>query len=161
MKNLRCLVKGIVFRGEYCFTPEYISSLAEYYVCFFRLVSGEIPERHFTHVFIDEAGHSLQPECLVPLAGMFSTETPGGGQLVLAGDPQQLGPVLRSPVAIKVQPCIAIYPRYNRLSEFKKSMLVYLRLCLHFTRYLLRQYENHIRYGFRSRTRTVISTQTR
>ena len=70
--------------------------------CFFRLVSGEIPEQHFTHVFIDEAGHSLQPECLVPLAGMFSTETPGGGQLVLAGDPQQLGPVLRSPVAIKV-----------------------------------------------------------
>ena len=106
LKNLRCLRKGIVFRGEYCFTPEYISSLAEYYVCFFRLVSGEIPDRHFTHMFIDEAGHSLQPECLVPLAGMFSTETPGGGQLVLAGDPQQLGPVLRSPVAIKVQPCI-------------------------------------------------------
>ncbi|KAJ7309928.1 Helicase MOV-10, partial [Desmophyllum pertusum] len=57
--------------------------------------------KHFTHVFIDEAGHSLQPECLVPLAGLFSTETPGGGQLVFAGDPQQLGPVLRSPVAIK------------------------------------------------------------
>lgn len=69
----------------------------------FRLVSAEIPNHHFTHVFIDEAGHSLQPECLVPLAGMFSTETPGGGQLVLAGDPQQLGPVLRSPVAIKVK----------------------------------------------------------
>lgn len=69
----------------------------------FRLVSAEIPNHHFTHVFIDEAGHSLQPECLVPMAGMFSTETPGGGQLVLAGDPQQLGPVLRSPVAIKVK----------------------------------------------------------
>ena len=67
------------------------------------LVSGDIPEQHFTHVFIDEAGHSLQPECVVPLAGVFSTETPGGGQLVLAGDPQQLGPVLRSPVAIKVR----------------------------------------------------------
>lgn len=75
-------------------------------VCLFfllRLVSAEVPNHHFTHVFIDEAGHSLQPECLVPLAGMFSTETPGGGQLVLAGDPQQLGPVLRSPVAIKVE----------------------------------------------------------
>ena len=68
-----------------------------------RLVSGEIPDQHFTHVFIDEAGHSLQPECLVPLAGLFSTETPGGGQLVLAGDPQQLGPILRSPIAIKVK----------------------------------------------------------
>lgn len=69
----------------------------------FRLVSGGIPDQHFTHVFIDEAGQSLQPECVVPLAGMFSTETPGGGQVVLAGDPQQLGPVLRSPVAIKVR----------------------------------------------------------
>ena len=127
------LAQRYSFRGEYCFTPEYISSLAEYYVCFFRLVSGEIPERHFTHMFIDEAGHSLQPECLVPLAGMFSTETPGGGQLVLAGDPQQLGPVLRSPVAIKVQPCIALYPRYNCLRQFQKSMLVCVRLCLHFT----------------------------
>jgi len=71
------------------------------HLLFSRLVSGEIPDQHFTHVFIDEAGHSLQPECLVPLAGLFSTETPGGGQLVLAGDPQQLGPILRSPIAIK------------------------------------------------------------
>ena len=71
-------------------------------LAFVRLVSGGLPDQHFTHVFIDEAGHSLQPECLVPLAGLFSTETPSGGQLVLAGDPQQLGPVLRSPVAIKV-----------------------------------------------------------
>ena len=69
----------------------------------FRLVSGGIPDQHFTHVFIDEAGQSLQPECVVPLAGMFSTETQKGGQLVLAGDPQQLGPVLRSPVAIQVR----------------------------------------------------------
>ncbi|KAK2550951.1 putative helicase mov-10-B.1 [Acropora cervicornis] len=66
-----------------------------------RLVSSGIPDQHFTHVFIDEAGQALQPECVVPLAGMFSTETKEGGQLVLAGDPQQLGPVLRSPVAIK------------------------------------------------------------
>jgi len=73
------------------------------HLLFSRLVSGEIPDQHFTHVFIDEAGHSLQPECLVPLAGLFSTETPGGGQLVLAGDPQQLGPILRSPIAIKVK----------------------------------------------------------
>ena len=67
-----------------------------------RLVSAGISETHFTHVFIDEAGESLEPEVLVPLAGMFSPDTPGGGQVVLAGDPQQLGPVLRSLLAIKV-----------------------------------------------------------
>lgn len=37
------------------------------YVC--RLVTGGIPEGHFTHVFVDEAGHAVETECLVPLAG--------------------------------------------------------------------------------------------
>ncbi|XP_031566340.1 putative helicase mov-10-B.1 [Actinia tenebrosa] len=66
-----------------------------------RLVSAGITDKHFTHVFIDEAGHSLEPECLVPLAGLINPRNPGGGQVVLAGDPQQLGPVLRSPIAVK------------------------------------------------------------
>ena len=92
-----------------CFCPLYlVTSL-------FRLVSSGIPDQHFTHVFIDEAGQALQPECVVPLAGMFSTETKEGGQLVLAGDPQQLGPVLRSPVAIKV--------RRNLRSVFSHAIL--------------------------------------
>lgn len=65
-------------------------------------MSAGIPDNHFTHIFIDEAGHSLEPESLVPLAGILNTRNPGGGQLVLAGDPQQLGPVLRSPLTVKV-----------------------------------------------------------
>ena len=57
---------------------------------------------HFTHVFMDESGQAIEPETLVAVVGLFSTETPNGGQLVLAGDPKQLGPILRSPIAIKV-----------------------------------------------------------
>ncbi len=34
-----------------------------------RLVTGNIPTGHFTHVFVDEAGHAVETECLVPLAG--------------------------------------------------------------------------------------------
>ena len=34
-----------------------------------RLVTGDIPEGHFTHIFVDEAGHAVETECLVPLAG--------------------------------------------------------------------------------------------
>ncbi|KAK5863608.1 hypothetical protein PBY51_000629 [Eleginops maclovinus] len=63
-----------------------------------RLVTGDIPDGHFTHVFIDEAGHSVETESLVPLAGLLDAET---GQVVLAGDPKQLGPILRSPFAMK------------------------------------------------------------
>ncbi|KAM8753802.1 putative helicase mov-10-B.1 [Acanthopagrus schlegelii] len=63
-----------------------------------RLVTGDIPEGHFTHIFVDEAGHAVETECLVPLAGLLCAES---GQVVLAGDPKQLGPILRSPFAIK------------------------------------------------------------
>ncbi|XP_058491151.1 putative helicase mov-10-B.2 isoform X1 [Solea solea] len=63
-----------------------------------RLVSGGLPVGHFTHVFVDEAGHAVETECLVPLAGLLDAQT---GQVVLAGDPEQLGPILRSPFALK------------------------------------------------------------
>ncbi|XP_048054939.1 putative helicase mov-10-B.2 [Megalobrama amblycephala] len=61
-----------------------------------RLVSGGVAKGHFTHIFIDEAGQAVEPECLIGVAGLLD---PVKGQLVLAGDPQQLGPVLRSPLA--------------------------------------------------------------
>uniref|UniRef100_A0A667YAV5 RNA helicase n=1 Tax=Myripristis murdjan TaxID=586833 RepID=A0A667YAV5_9TELE len=63
-----------------------------------RLVTGNIPAGHFTHIFVDEAGHAIETECLVPLAGLLQAES---GQVVLAGDPKQLGPILRSPFALQ------------------------------------------------------------
>jgi superfamily I DNA and/or RNA helicase len=50
---------------------------------------------HFTHVFIDECGQALEPEALVPVAGILggAVRNRPGGQIVLAGDPMQLGPV--------------------------------------------------------------------
>ncbi|KAA0718491.1 RNA helicase [Triplophysa tibetana] len=50
---------------------------------------------HYTHVFLDEAGQATEPETLIPL-GLLSEES---GQIVLAGDPKQLGPVIKSKVA--------------------------------------------------------------
>ncbi|NXG84323.1 SDE3 helicase, partial [Stercorarius parasiticus] len=70
-----------------------------------RLVSANFPPGFFSHVFIDECGHAVEPESVVAIAGLLTAmdqETnPNGGQLVLAGDPQQLGPILRSPLAIE------------------------------------------------------------
>ncbi|NWS47758.1 SDE3 helicase, partial [Probosciger aterrimus] len=70
-----------------------------------RLVSANFPPGYFSHVFIDECGQAVEPECVVAIAGLLTAmdqdTNPDGGQLVLAGDPQQLGPVLTSPLAIK------------------------------------------------------------
>ncbi|OCT94290.1 putative helicase MOV-10 [Xenopus laevis] len=70
-----------------------------------RLVGANFPHGHFTHVFIDEAGHAVEPECVTAIAGivdvMDKQTNNCGGQVVLVGDQQQLGPILRSPVAIK------------------------------------------------------------
>ena len=75
-----------------------ISSLHTY---FLRLVSAMFPRNHFTHIFIDEAGHATEPECIIPVADLLDPNHPRGGQLVLAGDPKQLGPILRSPISVK------------------------------------------------------------
>ncbi|XP_064589098.1 helicase MOV-10 [Zonotrichia leucophrys gambelii] len=70
-----------------------------------RLVSANFAPGFFSHVFIDECGHAVEPESIVAIAGLLAPmdeeNNPNGGQLVLAGDPKQLGPVLTSPLAIQ------------------------------------------------------------
>ncbi|KAG7441319.1 P-loop containing nucleoside triphosphate hydrolase protein [Guyanagaster necrorhizus] len=50
---------------------------------------------HFTHIFIDEAGQANEPEAMIAVKMMADNKT----NVVLSGDPKQLGPVIRSAVA--------------------------------------------------------------
>ncbi|KAK0204308.1 P-loop containing nucleoside triphosphate hydrolase protein [Desarmillaria ectypa] len=54
-----------------------------------------IPRGHFTHIFIDEAGQATEPEAMIAVKTMADNMT----NVILSGDPKQLGPIIRSPVA--------------------------------------------------------------
>ncbi|XP_043268497.1 putative helicase mov-10-B.1 [Venturia canescens] len=74
-----------------------------------RLVSYNLRENHFSYVFVDEAGQATEPETLIPMTLMSSKdESHRGrlhGQIVIAGDPQQLGPSVLSKIAEPLLGC--------------------------------------------------------
>ncbi|XP_031700309.1 putative helicase mov-10-B.2 [Anarrhichthys ocellatus] len=103
-----------------------------------RMVTGDIPDGHFTHVFVDEAGHAVETECLVPLAGLLDAES---GQVVLAGDPKQLGPILRSPFALKYGMGVSLLERLMKdFSLYRKDEGEFNN---RFVTKLLRNYRSH------------------
>ena len=53
------------------------------------------PRGHFSHIFVDEAGQGKEPELMVPIKSLASERT----NVILAGDNQQLGPIVQSQLA--------------------------------------------------------------
>lgn len=67
-------------------------------VCLGSLVRMGFTSGHFTHIIIDEAGQATEPEIMIPLTLTDKVN----GQIILAGDPMQLGPVVLSHIAKKL-----------------------------------------------------------
>ena len=81
--------------------PASAEDLMAYRIVVSTCITGGVPaslgvDRGFyTHIFIDEAGQAKEPEVMIPIKGLASNET----NIILAGDPKQLGPIVRSRVA--------------------------------------------------------------
>ena len=58
-----------------------------------------MPRGHFSHIFVDEAGHATEPEVMIAIKTIADLNT----NIVLSGDPKQLGPIIRSAVARDLQ----------------------------------------------------------
>jgi len=82
-----------------------------------RLVSAQFPQDHFTHIFIDESGQATEPESVIAMAGLISTK----GQVVMAGDPKQLGPVIRSSIGVKHGLNISLLERLMSMELYSKE----------------------------------------
>ncbi|XP_017473977.1 PREDICTED: putative helicase MOV-10 [Rhagoletis zephyria] len=63
-----------------------------------RLCTGTIGNWPFTHLFIDEAGATAEPEALVAITSVNTKNC----RVILSGDTKQLGPVVMSPVAAEL-----------------------------------------------------------
>jgi helicase MOV-10 len=57
----------------------------------------DVPVGHFSHIVIDDATQVEEPLSMIPIMTFSDTCT----NVILAGDPHQLGPVIMSPTAAK------------------------------------------------------------
>ena len=76
------------------------------------------PQDHFTHVFIDETIQTTEPESVIAKAGLIYSK----GQVVMAGDPKQLGPFIRSSEGVKHGLNISLLQRLMELLTIPKAL---------------------------------------
>lgn len=81
-----------------------------------RMLHMDYPSGFFTHVVIDEAGQCTEPDSLIPISFLNKYS----GQVVLAGDPKQMGPIVLSIYARKRGFCKSLL---DRLLQFDSYMI--------------------------------------
>lgn len=107
-----------------------------------RLVQSRIRSNHFRYVFIDECGSASEPAALTALAGMVSSRGRLNASVVLAGDPYQLGPVIRSELAAKMGLGMSMLERLMNLPVYQKDPITKLYNTQLITK-LVKNYRSH------------------
>ncbi|KAF8598183.1 P-loop containing nucleoside triphosphate hydrolase protein [Ceratobasidium sp. AG-I] len=70
---------------------------------------------HFTHIFVDEAGHAAEPEIMIPILQNASRST----NIIISGDPMQLGPIVQSKTCIHFNMDVSFLERLAELSLYQ------------------------------------------
>lgn len=87
--------------SEGTFSVPPLATLSQFRIIVSTCLSASVPygigmtRGHFSHIFLDEAGQACEPEAMVPIKTMADNRT----NIVIAGDPKQLGPIIRSTLA--------------------------------------------------------------
>jgi helicase MOV-10 len=80
---------------------------------------------HFSHIFVDEAGQASEPEALIAIKSLANKDT----NVILSGDPKQLGPIIRSDLAIRLGLSVSFLDRLIKMplyDEDSKSGITYV-----------------------------------
>lgn len=108
-----------------------------------RLVTIGVPPNHFSYVFVDECGQSMEPEALIPVARIITANEKIKGQLVLAGDPKQLGPVLRSRLATEMGLGMSLLERLMEHNPLYQKNLITEKYNSQYLTKLVQNYRSH------------------
>lgn len=81
----------------------------------------DFPEDFFSHVIIDESGYCMEPELIIPMTFVDKDV----GQIILAGDPNQLGPIVLSQYAKKLGLGDSFLVRLLERDPYKSDIKVY------------------------------------
>lgn len=107
-----------------------------------RLVQGGIANNHYTHVFIDECGSASEPAALIPIVGIITGHKELTGNIVLAGDPKQLGPIIKSPKAEALGLGMSLLERLMNLPIYQKNQDTHKYNSIVITK-LIRNFRSH------------------
>ncbi|KAG8730766.1 hypothetical protein FRC10_002366 [Ceratobasidium sp. 414] len=72
-------------------------------------------QNHFTHIFVDEAGHATEPEVMVAVLQNAGPET----NVIMCGDPMQLGPIVHSKECAKLGMDVSFLDRLMKRPVYK------------------------------------------
>lgn len=83
-----------------------------------------IPRGHFNVLIVDEAGQAIEPELISTASSLmefYGSDSYTNGQLILAGDPKQLGPIVTSDLCRKFKLDISYMERLMLRSVYQKD----------------------------------------